>query len=229
LIIIKDIHDNHPTFDTGGGIFVSGGQADITDNTIERFDNEAITLFGPQTFASIDDNTIREPLREGVIGIDIREGAEGDVEDNTITGNRLARTAGIIIALSSRVTLRDNTVTNHENGIILGEEVTDSEVRSNTIRNNTGYGVFTTDASRNTIVENEIDHNAGGGIRIRTSPTEPMASFNTIRTNKVHDNGGDGIHITLGVVNGSDHNPQGSNGLLEQRELGQQLISDPFR
>lgn len=198
---IHDIPDTSPVYQTGNGIYVSGGQADITDNVIERYGFEGIVLFGTNTFAMIDDNHIREPLGDAQIGIDIREGAKADVEDNTVLGNSSEGSAGIVVDQTDTVSLRDNTVTHNALGIVLGDETGNVEVRGNVVRNNSSHGIFLTDASFNTIVENESDHNGGAGIWLETSPSEPNAFNNTIRTNKVHDNAGDGIHLGLGVIN----------------------------
>lgn len=181
-------------------ILVSVGQADITDNIIEWSSGEAINASSPNTFVMIDDNTFRsQGPQEGLIGIDIREGASGDVEDNMITGNNGELSAGIIVDLTDQVSIRDNTVTHNALGIVLGDETGAVEVRSNLIRNNTSHGIFLTDASFNTVVENESDHNGGSGIWVETAPSDPNAFQNVIRTNKVHDNRGDGIHLGRGV------------------------------
>lgn len=199
---ILDILDNDPVYQVGTGIDVQQGSADITDNTIKGYASGGILASSNDTFVMVDDNTIRgQGTSSAAIGINIREGAHGDVEDNTITDNKGEGGVGIVVDLTDQVSLRDNTVTNNGTGIILGDEVGASEVRSNVIRNNVHDGVMLVDNNFNTVVENESDHNGGNGIRLFTSQSDPNSFNNTIATNKVHDNAGDGIHLGPAVVN----------------------------
>ncbi len=183
-----------------GGILVSNARADISDNSIEWVHSEAINVSGSNTFAMIDGNTFRgRGVEGGLIGIDIREGGHGDVEDNTIVGNGQDGGIGIVVDLTDQVSIRDNTVTRSGRGIVLGDETGDVEVRSNVIRNNSSDGIFLTDAGFNTIVENEVSYNGGSGIWVETAIDDPNAFQNVIATNRIHDNLGDGIHIGAGV------------------------------
>ncbi|MBC8076471.1 MAG: right-handed parallel beta-helix repeat-containing protein, partial [Chloroflexales bacterium] len=157
---IRDIRGVALSSTQGIGIYVDAARADITDNTIERYGTEGIYVTSGGAFAMIDDNTIRghesPELNNGQIGINIREGAQGDVEDNRITGNKHDNGGtGIVVDQTGNVSLRDNTVTNNGRGIVLGDETGNIEVRSNEVRNNVGDGIFLTDAGFNTVVENE--------------------------------------------------------------------------
>ena len=203
---IRDIRGVGLGSTQGTGIVVDAARADITDNTLERYGTGGVLVTSPGGFAMIDGNTLSgqtgAELNNGQIGINIREGGKGDVEDNTITGNKASDGGGIgiVVDLTDSVSLHDNTVTNNGRGIVLGDETGDVEVRSNVVRDNLGDGIFLTDASFNTIVENESSGNGGEGIHVETAAGEPNAFHNVIATNRVHNNGGNGIFIGVAVA-----------------------------
>jgi len=86
----------------------------------------------------------------------------------------------------------------NDQGIVLGDETGNIEVRSNVIRNNTSDGMLLIESGGNTIVENEVSRNGGDGIRLRSG--DPPTTGNLIATNKVRDNGGNGITIGAGAI-----------------------------
>lgn len=202
---IRDIPDNSPIFQAGVGIYVTEARADITRNMIERYADHGILLSSGNTFATISGNVIRSPGASGPsgsqIGIDVREGAEADVEDNTITGNTsdvFVDGTGIVVDLTAHVAIRGNEVRDNDRGIVLGDETAYVEVRGNKVRDNTSFGLLILEASYNTVVKNEFNHNGGDGIALQSG--DPPATGNIIDSNKANDNRGNGISLGLGAV-----------------------------
>jgi parallel beta-helix repeat protein len=227
---IRDIRGLWASSTQGVGISVDGAHADISDNRIERYGIGGILVTSPGGFAQIDDNIIRgheaPELNNGQIGINIREGGQGDVEDNRVTGNKQGGGGiGIVVDQTANVSLRDNTVRDNDRGIVLGDETGDIEVRSNEIRNNTGHGVMIIDAGGNRIVENEISGNGGDGIRVQSA--DPPATDNLIDSNEISDSGGNGISLDVGAINNqvSDNEVSDSGGLDILDENGTPLVN----
>ena len=218
---IRDIPDNSPIFQTGVGIYVAEARADITRNTIERYADHGILLFGGNTFATISGNTIRSPGASGPsgsqIGIDVREGAEADVEDNTITGNTsdfFMDGTGIVVDQTANVSIRDNEIRYNDRGIVLGDETAYVEVRGNKVRNNTSTGLLIIEAAYNNVVKNEFNRNGGDGIALRSG--DPPATGNIIDSNKANDNGGNGISLGAGAIGNTVKNNEAiKNGAFD--------------
>src|SRR5262245_57123809 len=90
---ISDILDTRFGPSGGIGILIFQSQADVSDNTVERYGFAGISADGDDradTFAQIDGNIIRGQGTGGAIesqiGIRLDE-TSADVEDNTISGN----------------------------------------------------------------------------------------------------------------------------------------------
>ena len=226
---IRDIRGVALASTQGNGIYIDGARADITDNGIERFGTHGILVWSPGGFATIKGNTIRGQVGPGItngqIGIDIREGGQGNVEDNTIAGN--TEGAGVLVDQTGAVSIRRNTSTGNGLGIVLGDETGDVQVRSNAVRDNTSHGIFLTDAGQNTVADNAVVNNGGDGIRVETAPSEPNAFRNVIARNRVRNNDGAGIYIGRGVADNTvEKNRVRDNGATDILDVnGEALVN----
>jgi parallel beta-helix repeat protein len=144
---------------------------------------------------------------------------------------------GIVVKNSSSITIRGNHVSSAgqplqgktAKGIRL-DGATDSVVSTNTVDNNTDYGIYLVGSTRDQVVGNRVFANArvferaASGIRLHSSPG------NTISSNVSHDNEDSGIECVTGsnntlVVNNVTYD-NGDHGIDNLNSTGQQVISN---
>jgi parallel beta-helix repeat protein len=190
---VSDIYDTRFGRDTGTGIFIFQSQADVSDNTVERYGFAGISADGDDradTSAQIDGNTIRGAgagsASERQIGIRLDE-TTADVEDNTVSGNYGSGADGVgvgILVEFANSSIRDNTLEQNDTGIRLGPGP-GATLRSNEIRHSAHNGIELFSSFNATIVENEASENGGNGIFLAASTFS-----NTVRGNTARNNGG---------------------------------------
>jgi parallel beta-helix repeat protein len=198
---VSDIYSSGDFGVGGTGIFIFQSQANVEDNTVERYGARGISADGDDradTFAQIDGNVIRGqgaggPAAEQV-GILVDE-TNVDMEDNVISGNHVSGDGdgvGIKVEFASG-SIRDNRVTDNHTGIRLAPDG-GSELRSNEALNNAANGIELFSTIGATIVENESSDNGGDGIFLADN-----TSGNTVRGNTAEDNGGTDIVGAIGA------------------------------
>jgi parallel beta-helix repeat protein len=190
---ITDIRDTRFGRTGGIGIFIFQSQADVSDNTVERYGFAGIVADGDDradTTAQIDGNIIRGQgaggESESQIGIRLDE-MSADVEDNTISGNYGSGTTGegvgILVEFASS-SIRDNTLKQNNTGVHFGPG-DGATLRGNEIRDSASNGIELFSTINATIVENESSDNGGNGIYLAANTQSNIVKGNTAR-----DNGG---------------------------------------
>jgi parallel beta-helix repeat protein len=187
---ITDIRDTRFGRTDGIGIFIFQSQADVSDNTVERYGRAGIVADGDDradTSAQIDGNSIRgqgaDGTSESQIGIHLDE-TSADVEDNSVSGNNVSGANGVgegILVEFATVTIRDNTLKYNDTGVHFGPG--GGELRSNVIRNSTHNGIELFSTVGATIAENESSHNGGNGIFLAAN-----TQSNSVRENRARNN-----------------------------------------
>jgi hypothetical protein len=150
------------------------GHASLSDDIIETYQKNGITVDGPGSTADIDHVVVTGAGATPSIaqnGIQISNGATGSVTRSTVTGNNYtgpanASSTGILVfggcgsPLVDRVKLAENSLSQNDIGIYLGDfnaacnaaaaTVTDNTACFNVIENGNGYpgGVASADANR---------------------------------------------------------------------------------
>src|SRR6185295_15700403 len=125
---VTDIYDTRNGRLDGTGIFIFQSQADVSDNTVERYGFIGISADGDDradTSAQIDGNIIRGQGTGGAsasqIGVRLDE-TTVDMEDNTISGNYgsgpNAVGQGILVEFANS-SIRDNIVKQNDTGVRL--------------------------------------------------------------------------------------------------------------
>lgn len=190
---VTDIRDTRNGRLDGTGIFIFQSQADVSDNTVERYGFIGISADGDDradTSAQIDGNVIRGQGTGGAstsqIGIRLDE-TTVDMEDNTISGNYGSGADGVgigILVEFAGSSIRDNIVKQNDTGVRFAPGA-GVELRSNEIHDNAHNGIELFSTFNTTIVENESSNNGGNGIYLAAGTTS-----NTVSGNTALDNGG---------------------------------------
>jgi parallel beta-helix repeat protein len=190
---VSDIRDTRNGRVDGTGIFIFQSQADVSDNTVERYGAIGISADGDDradTSAQIDGNTITGQggggANETQIGLRLDE-TTVDAEDNIISGNigsgPGAFGVGILIEFASG-SIRDNELTQNGTGIRFAPGG-DVVLRSNEVSGSINNGIELFSSFSATVVENESSNNGGSGIYLAAG-----TQGNTVRGNKARNNGG---------------------------------------
>jgi len=156
-------------------------------------------------------NVITAPSTAGTgapIGIQISDGARGDVERNIVSGNLGNATnegVGILVFQTSKVNVERNTVFNNDEGILLASfdptiRVTEVTVSRNNAINNRFNGIGLFNADNNKIVDNVASFNDFDGINVG-DPTLGSARNNLIQGNTAQFNGRAGIFLEENATN----------------------------
>jgi parallel beta-helix repeat protein len=198
---VADIRDTRFGRTDGIGIFIFQSQADVTDNTVERYGRAGIVADGDDradTSAQIDDNTIRGQgaggPSESQIGIHLDE-TSADVEDNTISGNQGSGENGVgngILVEFATVSIRDNTVRENDTGVHFGPG--GGELRSNDIHHNAHNGIELFSTVNAMIAENDSSDNGDNGMFLAAN-----TQGNTVKGNRARGNGGVDIRDDSGT------------------------------
>jgi parallel beta-helix repeat protein len=189
---VSDIHTTSDGVNTGIGIFIFQSQANLEDNTVERYGYIGISADGDDradTSAQIDGNVIRGQGSGGSsprqIGLRADE-TTVDAEDNSISGNRGSELGVGILVEFAGGSYRDNTVENNGVGVRLAPG-SGIELRSNEVNDNAGNGIELS-GTNTLIAENEVSDNGGDGIHVSAG-----ATGNTVESNTAEDNAGTDI------------------------------------
>jgi parallel beta-helix repeat protein len=188
---VSDIYSSGAFGVSGIGIFIFQSQADVSDNTVERYGRAGIVADGDDradTSAQIDGNIIRgqgiSGTSESQIGIHLDE-TSADVEDNTISGNYGSGANGVgmgILVDFANSSIRDNTLKQNDTGVHLGPG-DGAVLRSNVIRSSAHNGIELFSTINATIVENKSSNNGGSGIYLASNTQSTMVKANTARNN----------------------------------------------
>ncbi len=144
---------------TERGIYARNGAATISDNEVHHVGSDGIRVHEDSTTAEIRDNVI---YQAGSDGVEVRE-----INQATITGNRVYDVVKHGIAVSATATIVGNEVFN----------------------NTTGYGIVAR-LGVATIVSNTVHTTDGDGIRVEETSTSAE-----VRDNVVYEVGNDGIDV----------------------------------
>ncbi len=184
------------------GIAIYKGEANVEDNTVERYRVMGIEADGGDragTFAQIDGNTVRGQGAGGEsetqIGIRLDE-TDADVEDNIISGNIGGGPDALgfgIVSEYANASIRDNTLTDNQIGLWLSPGLRNI-VRSNVISRSVGNGIELTGTSAALIVENGVSGSGGDGIHLNLG-----AHANTLRDNRIAGSGGTDLYDANGA------------------------------
>jgi hypothetical protein len=163
------------------------GHADLTNDTIESYQKNGITVDGTGSTADIDHTVVTGAGPTPTIaqnGIQISDGATGSVTDSTVTGNNYTGTGdtsatGLLVfggcgsGLDTHVRITGNRLTDNDEGIGLYNldptctkavtSATDDLACSNLIKNSHGYqgGVASADANVTGLGAADIGYQAG--------------------------------------------------------------------
>ena len=191
---VSDIYSSGDFGVGGTGIFIYKSQANVEENTVERYGYAGIDADGGDragTFAQIDSNTIRGQGKGGAsasqIGIRLDE-TFMDLEDNAVSGNYGGGAGdgiGILVVFANGA-IHDNAVTDNHTGVHYGPGA--GTLRSNDIHDNAANGIELFSSTGVTVVENNSFNNGGDGIHLHAG-----ATGNTVRGNRAHGNGGTDI------------------------------------
>jgi hypothetical protein len=149
----------------GRGVVVYGTDVTVEDNMLSNIGRIGIMFrkaySGPQVGSGIARGNMYTGKGEGDFldyGIEVGAAASATLEDNTISDCKgIASTdgsvsAGILatdfFATGTVVTISGNTITNNSNGIAVGfsdNDLTEANINSNDLSNNTEFGLFTTE------------------------------------------------------------------------------------
>lgn len=196
----------------------ASGSGSAERNTVFGYAQVGIEAIGTGTKVEIEGNTVRGPGSAGAsaapIGIQISDGARGEVEGNTVAsnlGNSTNEGVGILVFQTSHVEVERNVVFGNDEGILLasfpGEtRVTNVEVEGNRSFNNTFNGIGLVNADNNEIENNDTSFNGFDGINVGSDPNDPnalpgTATGNIIRGNTAKLNGRAGIFLESTATN----------------------------
>jgi hypothetical protein len=173
--------------EVGSSVTNQIGHADLTNDTIESYQKNGITVDGTGSTADIDHVTVTGAGPTPTIaqnGIQISDGATGSVTNSTVTGNNYTGTGdtsstGLLVfggcgsGLDTHVKITGNRLTDNDEGIGLYNydptctkavtSVTDDLACSNLIKNSHGYpgGTASADANVTGFGAADIGYQAG--------------------------------------------------------------------
>jgi parallel beta-helix repeat protein len=180
------------------------GKATIRNNQIDSYQKGGVVVANTGSQADIADNVIRGVGPTSVLaqnGVEISDGATGDVEDNVVSGNVYVSpvqppefaAAGILLFQTGKdVEIEHNVVVRNDAGI-WAVDVADAEIHGNFVSGSAFFGialdVASTGSSGNTVSGNVVVGNSGDGIDLFS------AANNKVIDNVVVGNGGAGIAL----------------------------------
>jgi hypothetical protein len=218
---------------SGLGIFVesgygSGGSATVTieNSGVHDYQKNGITVDGSATIATISGNYVVGIGATSLIaqnGIQVSDGAAGEVEKNTVTDDVYINppdcspscygSSGILLydsggASGSPITITGNTVSNTQLAIVAysdGLAPADyNNVTSNKITGTVAAGPYLDDgidlcSNNNTATSNTVYNSSGSGVHIDSTCTEPSGTSGnntTVTKNTINE-------ACAGVLTGS--------------------------
>jgi parallel beta-helix repeat protein len=196
-------------------------QSKIINSWIHDNDGNGVYLYGlggPDSYNVISNNDIRN---NDDYGVRIENTDANTISHNVIQANL---TDGIIIQ-GSYTTVTSNLIySNSADGIQIASSGTKNTISGNTIRGNSGVGVYVFPGNDNTITGNTITENTDG-VRIDTS------SDNIVSSNVITDNTQYGIILTSGaetIVSGNTVRSSGSHGIYVYNSSDNSTITNNF-
>ena len=176
-------------------------------------------LIGPTRIANLGLTGVTGATATDAPIILANAGASGVIiENNTIWGND--RSGIYMNTGSTTATIRNNIIRN--NGVVQNDAAgihlqgaLGSLIQSNIIHSNPGEGITLAGTSNtNTITQNTIFSNGGGGSTRTSGVAIRLGNSNIISLNTIHSNTGDGVLVTSGTQNRISQNSIYTNGNL---------------
>jgi hypothetical protein len=167
--------------DGGGGIYISGGTAIISNNTFSSnsstYHGDGGGIFAKDGLQIITNNTfLNNSAAYDGGAMYIQSGAQSIIAHNTIIGNTAMGTGGIY-TLWGTATITDNIIYNNTGGMVIY------------------YGGATIN---NNIITGNMAADGGGGIHIRGAAatiSNNVISSNSVSSNPYYSYGGGGINL----------------------------------
>jgi parallel beta-helix repeat protein len=202
----------------------ASGSGAATHNVVTGYAQVGVEAIGHGTQVEVDHDTIQGPGVAGEanapIGVQISDGAMGEIDHNTVTanlGNSNNEGVGILVFETSNVEVDHNSVSTADEGILLfsfqgDPRVTNVEVDHNQSFNNTFNGIGLLNADNNRIDHNDTNSNGFDGINVGSDPNDPNApqgsdTGNLFDYNSAQQNGRAGIFMeSTATGNTLDHN-----------------------
>jgi parallel beta-helix repeat protein len=216
----------------GVGIFVgqssasdtTSGHADIEGNKVTNYGKAGIAVNGAKYSADIERNTVVGIGSTSAIaqdGIQIGDGANGDVERNDVSGNRYTGTgfdaAGILLLnAGSRTDVEGNQTHANQEGIFIYQSK-GIDVGDNVSFSNTADGITIVDSADTDAHCDQTFKNAGDGISVYGGNTAFPSTGNLIANVSSYDNTGNGIYLDVTskfTLLGDTTNSNSMNGIL---------------
>ncbi len=206
IVITKDVTINGESKDTtmvdGGGsghvisahgTFDSEIQVSLTNLTIQNAGGSGFDCitFSYVTTSEISNNNIMNS-QEGE-GISIDHCHELIIHDNFITNNKVA---GISVTASEQNILENNFIQHNQKGVHLASFSINNQIVSNSIRDNTVYGVYVFQSSSNTFTSNDFIGNNQNAQDVSTNTWYANNQGNYWDDYNKYDNNSDGIGDT---------------------------------
>jgi hypothetical protein len=188
------------------------GHATISGTTVSGYAKNGITVDGSGSTADLRGNTVTGAGRVNTVaqnGIQMSRGADGQIRDNTVTGNAYtgtgnATSTGIVLfggcgdALVTGVQVMGNTLVNDDIGIQLDNEtdacdltppsaMTNIKVVNNTLSNDAFTNLYPYQAGISDVGNNDkIINNtiSGAGYALTIDATAPYAAHVKVHANK---------------------------------------------
>ena len=216
----------------GAGIFVgqssaadtTSGHADIDGNKITNYGKVGIAVNGANYSADIERNTVVGVGADPNVaqnGIQIADGANGDIERNNVSGNVYTGTgfdaAGILLSgAGSRTEVERNYAHGNQEGIFVYDSK-GIEVDGNTSDKNTADGITVVDSADIDVYFDQTFKNGGDGVSVYGGNAAFPSTGNTIAFVSSYANTGNGINLETTskfALLGNTANGNGANGIL---------------
>jgi parallel beta-helix repeat protein len=219
----------------GAGIFVgqsspadtTSGHATIEGNKISNYGKVGIAVNGTKYRADIGRNTVVGIGDTGTVaqnGIQIADGASGDIERNDVSGNRYTGTAangfdatGILVSgAGGHTQVEGNQVHANQVGILIYRSK-GVEVDGDVSYKNTADGISIVDSANTAAYFDQTFQNAGDGISVYGGDPAHPSVGNLIALVSSHDNAGNGIYLektSKFTLLGNATNSNGANGIF---------------
>jgi parallel beta-helix repeat protein len=216
----------------GAGIFVgqssakdtTSGHAEIEGNKISNYNKVGIAVNGANYSADIERNTVIGAGADFTVsqnGIQIADGANGDIERNNVSGNIFTGTgfnaAGILLSgAGSHTEVERNYSHGNQEGIFVYDSK-GAEVDGNTSDKNTADGITIVDSADIDVYFDRTFKNGGDGVSVYGGNAAFPSTGNTIAYVSSYDNTGNGINLETTskfALLGNIANGNGGSGIL---------------
>lgn len=193
----------------GGGAGIDVGEANegttqaiVCSNSVSGYGKVGIVVDGGGSLAAVAYNSVTGLGAAGVItqyGIQVSDGANGDVCGNCVSGNTdgIQQSAGILIfGAGSHTEIEDNSTHGNEYGIFV-YLTNNIEVENNLSYANNNDGIQLQGTNNSSVTQNVSAYNGGDGISVYGSQTGNPASAqnNTVANNVIYGNAGNGVTV----------------------------------